>query len=302
MTRGPRRPVRRRSPGRRLARAGAGLLGTAAVLALAIAGVVAVLDRTATREPVPARCVASVDGSWSLDLEQADNAALIAATAVRRDLPARAVTIALATALQESKLINIDYGDRDSLGLFQQRPSQGWGTTEQVQDPVYATGRFYDGLVAVDGYEQLEITAAAQAVQRSGFPEAYAQHESRARAFASALTGWSPAALTCTGGSAADGGPQAVQARVARDLGELPTEVIAAADGAPAQVVVHVEPLGAQVDRLSWSVGQWAVALAGPLGADAVTVGDRTWVRDATTWVATDEPAAPGTVRITLAG
>jgi hypothetical protein len=72
-------------------------------------------------------CTAEVDGhTVEVDLEQAENAALITAISVRRGLPARAASIALATAYQESKLVNIDYGDRDSRGLFQQRPSQGW--------------------------------------------------------------------------------------------------------------------------------------------------------------------------------
>ena len=75
--------------------------------------------------------------------------------------------IALATAQQESRLRNLDYGDRDSLGLFQQRPSQGWGTEAQVQDPVYAAGKFYDGLVKVPDWETGRLTEIAQAVQRS---------------------------------------------------------------------------------------------------------------------------------------
>ncbi|MBW8766298.1 MAG: hypothetical protein JF630_08775, partial [Geodermatophilales bacterium] len=79
--------------------------------------------------------------------EQAQNAITIAAVAHDRGLPERAVVIALATAQQESRLRNLPYGDRDSLGLFQQRPSQGWGTEAQVQDPVYAAGRFFDHLV-----------------------------------------------------------------------------------------------------------------------------------------------------------
>jgi hypothetical protein len=144
-------------------------------------------------------CEATVDGATvEIDVEQAESAALIAGTAVRRGLPARAVTIALATAYQESDLRNVTHGDRDSLGLFQQRPSQGWGSTEQVQDPVYATNAFYDALVELDGYREMEVTEAAQAVQRSGFPEAYADHEADARVLASALTGNSPASFTCT--------------------------------------------------------------------------------------------------------
>ncbi len=68
------------------------------------------------------------------------------------------MTIALATAMQESQLRNIGHGDRDSVGLFQQRPSQGWGTFEQIQDPVYSAGRFYDHLAEVPGYSRLPLT------------------------------------------------------------------------------------------------------------------------------------------------
>src|SRR4051794_5636859 len=144
-------------------------------------------------------CSALVEGrEVEVTPEQMANAATITGVAVRRGLPARAATIAVATAIQESKLVNLDYGDRDSLGLFQQRPSQGWGTAAQVRDPVHATNAFYDALVKVDGYRSLEITQVAQRVQRSGFPEAYADHEPDARVLASALSGHSPAALGCT--------------------------------------------------------------------------------------------------------
>ncbi|MDN4172422.1 hypothetical protein QWY28_05670 [Nocardioides sp. SOB77] len=175
---------------------GVALLGAAAL------GVSAYLGWDVLREATPfsggEQCTATVDGrTVQLEVEQAENAALITGIAVGRGLPARAATIALATAYQESELYNIDYGDRDSLGLFQQRPSQGWGTAEQVLDPVYAANRFYDELVDVEGYESLEVTVAAQRVQRSGFPDAYADHEADARVLASALTGNSRAAFTC---------------------------------------------------------------------------------------------------------
>ena len=117
----------------------------------------------------------------------------ITALALRRGLPARAATIALATAIQESKLRNIRYGDRDSVGLFQQRPSQGWGTVEQILDPEYSTDKFYDALVKVDDWESGTITVVAQKVQRSSYPEAYADHEQEGRILASALAGHSPA-------------------------------------------------------------------------------------------------------------
>ena len=106
-----------------------------------------------------------------------------------RGLPERALTIALATSLQESRLRNIDHGDRDSLGLFQQRPSQGWGTSQQILDPVYASNEFFDSLVKIQGYSRLPLTVAAQRVQKSGYPQAYAKHEADATMLSAALTG-----------------------------------------------------------------------------------------------------------------
>jgi hypothetical protein len=112
-----------------------------------------------------------------LSEEQRNNAATIIGVAKGMGAPPRAWLVALATAMQESTLRNIDYGDRDSLGLFQQRPSQGWGAPAQVTDPVYSTTIFLDRLLAIPGWETLPVTVAAQAVQRSGFPDAYAKWE-----------------------------------------------------------------------------------------------------------------------------
>ena len=86
---------------------------------------------------------------------------------MQKGLPDHAVTIALATALQESELRNLTYGDRDSVGLFQQRPSQGWGTPAQIEDPVYAASVFDDHLVRIQGWESMPVTEAAQLVQLS---------------------------------------------------------------------------------------------------------------------------------------
>jgi hypothetical protein len=130
----------------------------------------------------------TLPGGYALTTEQVGNARTIAAVGRDRGLPEQAVVIALATAMQESRLRNLDYGDRDSLGLFQQRPSQGWGTPEQVQDPVYAAGKFYDGLVRVPGWDTRRLTDAADAVQRSAFPEAYQQHQELAQQLAATLT------------------------------------------------------------------------------------------------------------------
>ena len=289
-------------PRRRRARWRAALAGLA-VLGIGVAGVVVGLERLEGPAVIAERCAARLDGAtWALSAEQSDNAALVVAATVRRGMPARAATIGIATALQESKLVNIDYGDRDSVGLFQQRPSQGWGTVEQIMDPVYATDAFLDVLIEVEGYEALEITDAAQRVQRSGFPDAYAQHETRARAWASALTGYSPATVTCALRPADDAATgESFLGRVARDFGPLPGTV-----GDDGVVVLDAAPLpGGAEDpgRLGWAVAQWAVAVAGTQGVEAVTVADRTWTRADDAWGASGGDALPaGQVRVTLAG
>jgi len=118
---------------------------------------------------------------------QIPNAESIVATGVAMSVPARGQIVALATALQESGLQNLNSGDRDSLGLFQQRPSQGWGTPQQIMDPVHASTEFYSHLLKVPGWQQLTVTQAAQAVQQSAYPDAYAQWEPLATALQSAL-------------------------------------------------------------------------------------------------------------------
>jgi hypothetical protein len=140
---------------------------------------------------VPGHC--TVTGlAMPLTSEQVANAWTIADVGRDRGLPERAIVIALATAQQESRLRNLDYGDRDSLGLFQQRPSSGWGSDAQVQDPVYAANKFYEHLVEVPGWDTGRLTDVAQAVQRSGFPEAYQQWEPMATELAGALVPESP--------------------------------------------------------------------------------------------------------------
>ncbi|WP_411140968.1 C40 family peptidase [Streptomyces sp. x-80] len=127
-----------------------------------------------------------------LPAEQIPNAKAIVATGISLKVPDRGQVVALTTAMQESRLRNLNYGDRDSLGLFQQRPSQGWGTAEQVRDPVYASTKFYTALLAVHGWQQLTVTQAAQMVQKSGFPDAYAQWEQLARALQKAIAATLP--------------------------------------------------------------------------------------------------------------
>ncbi|OIV36542.1 hypothetical protein BIV57_15740, partial [Mangrovactinospora gilvigrisea] len=192
-------------------------------LVLALLAAYLVVHRIIGR-PSEGCTVRAADGSGalSLNLEQGRNASTVAAVAQSRGLPDRAVTIALATAMQESRLENITHGDRDSLGLFQQRPSQGWGTVRQVQDPVYATGRFFDGLVKVPGYTRLPLTVAAQRVQRSGHPQAYAKHEADAATLAAALLGREGGVFSCVvdgDDTAGHPGGGALKAAVAEEFG-----------------------------------------------------------------------------------
>lgn len=119
--------------------------------------------------------VVAAEGEYSA--EQMTIARTIVNTTAHRRLPRRATVLAVATALVESGLRNLDHGDRDSLGVFQQRPSQGWGARAQLLDPVYATNAFLDRLVSIPSWQRLPDGVAEQLVQRSGFPGRYApQH------------------------------------------------------------------------------------------------------------------------------
>jgi len=143
-------------------------------------------------------CRVTVGSSqYVIDLAQAANATTIAAVGKRLDMPDHAVTIALATALQESQLHNLAYGDRDSLGLFQQRPSQGWGTAAQVMNPRYAASAFFKALERIPRWQTMPVTDAAQAVQHSNAPQAYALWAPLARTLAIATTGETAAGLSC---------------------------------------------------------------------------------------------------------
>ncbi|MEV3932006.1 MULTISPECIES: hypothetical protein [unclassified Streptomyces] len=245
--------------------------------------------------------------TYELSPDQAANAATISAVGTTRGLPERAVTIALATALQESALRNIDHGDRDSLGLFQQRPSQGWGTPEQIMDPVYSSGKFYEHLAEVPGYSRLPLTVAAQRVQKSGFPQAYAKHEPDAELLSAALTGRAPASLTCSPPAAAGAAPgdaAEVRSDLARTFGKdvLPSAGSAGASAA-STVSVPVRDAGDAADRRGWELAHWAVARAGTLRIDEVSYAGKVWSAD-TGW-RTERPdgekSPASTVRMRLA-
>jgi len=252
--------------------------------------------------PDPDGCSAEVNGhEVTIDPEQAENAALIAAMSVRRGLPARAASIALATAYQESKLYNLDHGDRDSIGLFQQRPSQGWGSRAQIMDREYAINKFYDALVKVPGYETMRITEAAQEVQRSGFPEAYADHEQDARALASALTGETRGgAFTCTLHPDAKGSSAALNAvglttradvvrqEVLEVFGDVPLggfeprgvssgHMSGSAHYEGRALDIFVRPISTANKRRGWAIAQYLIAQAERLYIATVIFDDRIW-------------------------
>ncbi|MGW0207386.1 heavy metal transporter [Streptomyces sp. NPDC003233] len=266
-------------------------------VALALVGYLTVrFIRSATSDECTAH---GTDGTTvTLDLDQAAHAATIAAVAHARGLPERAVTIALATAIQESKLRNLAHGDRDSLGLFQQRPSEGWGSPAQLRDPVYASGKFFDALVKVPRYVDLPVTVAAQDVQHSGYPEAYASHEDVAATLADVLTGQEGPALSCTvsgvgkGGSVrarADGGTGVDNAVAGRGSGAA--GAAREGDGGVAAMVRRefgrvrtVHPMtGDSVDypiadtATGWSLALWLVCHAPALHATSVTFDNRRW-------------------------
>jgi hypothetical protein len=148
--------------------------------------------------PPPPGCQAGTGvTAIGLEFDQAGIAATIAGVAARHHLPRQAVTIAYAAALQESQLHDLHYGDRDSVGVFQQRPSQGWGTTAEIEDPVYATTRFFAALVRVHDYAKLPIYTAAQDVQRSADGYAYEQWVATATLLTNYFTGYWPHGVSC---------------------------------------------------------------------------------------------------------
>ncbi|MDH6452678.1 MULTISPECIES: heavy metal transporter [unclassified Streptomyces] len=307
--------------------------GAALVVLCAVAGYLVVQYVTGGTEGPTCKVVSGrADGpSYEFTPEQAVNAATITAVGTGRGLPERAVAIALATALQESGLRNISHGDRDSLGLFQQRPSQGWGTPKEILDPTYAAAEFYKHLVKVRGYQDLPLTVAAQRVQRSGYPEAYAKHEPDATLLAAALTGTSAATLTCDGrqdtteaaqdaSRAAATGPDAVRSALVRDFGRDALETTAAEVGGRAApspaptpadartVTLPVrEDTGPGADRSlrerGWQLAHWAVANSSALRIERVSYAGRQWTAGSTDsqWRTTDGGGGTGTVRILTA-
>jgi hypothetical protein len=251
------------------------------VLVVAMIGGYFVYAATRAEDAAPPGCRVSLDNqTYTLSPEQTSHATTIAAVGKRMGMPDHAVSVALAAALQESKLQNLQYGDRDSLGLFQQRPSQGWGSESEVLTPHYAAGAFYKRLARIRGWESLPVTTAAQRVQHSGAPLAYAQWEHEARAIAQAATGEIPAGLSCrvdVGPTQASGKP--LRQALTRELGPLTLDV----------------PVP---EARGWTVAAWLIGHAPEYGISQVTFADRIWTASSGRWVAYTGPVDM-TVRVT---
>jgi hypothetical protein len=279
------------------------LLGGAALWALSKIGHLSIFQSTGCTASSPA-------GSMSLDLEQARDASTITAVGVSLNVPPSGIRVALATARQESKLHNIGYGDRDSLGLFQQRPSQGWGTEAQIMDPVYSTTKFYQALLAVPNWQGMTLTQAAQAVQHSGAPDAYAQYEQFATIVESVFTGTAGPGLGCTldgptfaaqpkvGGKLLTARGQSVVDNVRTQFGSANVGKISgiAADGLAFDLGAPASVTGSAATARDWAFANWATAQAETLGISQVSYGGKTWRASdgGSGWQADSSAAASG--------
>jgi hypothetical protein len=238
-----------------------------------------------------------------LDFGQAADTATIAGVAAREKLPAQALTIAYATAYQESKWENLTGGDRDSVGIFQQRPSEGWGPAASLQDPAYATGKFFGALVKVPNYATLPVDVAAQDVQKSADGSAYEQWAPTGAQLAADYT-TVPHAVTCWYTPAAQASAQGVSGQL--DLHGA-AERLDAVFGTPGQgsavsSITRVRSGAAdEVKAMAgdgWTVADWIVANASSYGITQVSYDGWQWTASLTetSWQPDTAASASGIV------
>ena len=305
-----------------------GVVRTSVKISLAVAGLVVVLAAAVTAgvllwrpaflfgpectvpgDPAAAATAPTVE----LTAVQLQHASTINAVGLSRGIPERGRIIAIATAYQESTLRNLPNGDRDSVGLFQQRPSQGWGTAQQIGDPVYASNKFYDALVQVARWQDLPLTEAAQAVQYSAFPNAYAQWESRATTLVRALSGKTALQLTCradapaptadspqrplpAGADRATASLAAVLSSANAELGGLTVQSVTGDGHTGSAAIAATELTPAAAGR---SLAAWAVAHSAGLQITEVVTAEQRW-RD-NEWQDAASATNPAQVQITVA-
>lgn len=231
----------------------------------------------------PAGCTFATTGGppYGLDPTQTQNAAIVAATAHRLGLPDHAVTVALAAALQESKLRDLTYGDRDSLGIFQQRPSEGWGSPSEVLSPIYASTAFFTHLAKVPGWQGIPVAQAAQAVQQSADGNSYARWAVEARALAVDLTGEAPAGVAC---------------RLVSFSGPAPAPAALEDEGV---AELGVDPLRADPGLDGWRFAVWVVAHAYNYHVASVAYDGRRWTAGSGRW---EPDPSVGTGRVVVTG
>ena len=246
-------------------------VGLVAVTAVVVGGAIGLhsLWNTATSHLTVSNCEV---GSYDLGTDQAAVASTMVGevTKYRVKLPERAAVLVLAAALQESKLTNLgpNEGDRDSVGVLQQRPSQGWGggDAEKLTDVGEATKEFLDALVQVPNWQRLPLSDAVQAVQISADGSLYAQHEDEAQALADALQGRTAAGISCEFPKPTK---VASAARVAAEAGaQLGITSPTAAS-----------PRTVRVPGAHWQTAAWFVANADRLGIEQVAYAGRKWTR-----------------------
>jgi hypothetical protein len=252
---------------------------------------------------VPGCQAGTGDNAIALDFGQAANAAIMAGVAAREHLPSRALTIAYATAFQESKMENLSYGDRDSVGIFQQRPSQGWGTAKQLQDVAYATGAFFSALVKVPDYTTIPVSEAAQAVQKSADGSAYQQYADSGTQLAADYTS-RPHAVTCWYSPQAQAASQNVSPRL-----NLTGAINGMADtfGKPGHGKVVTDVTRSHSGQSmtvkaasghGWTVANWLVANASSYGIQQVRYAGYQWTAglNETSWQSNAAATAGGIV------
>ena len=256
--------------------------------------------RNVTSAPPPPGCQAGTgDQALNLDTDQAAIAATIAGVAARHRLPRQAVTIAYAAALQESKMHNLDYGDRDSVGVFQQRPSQGWGPAADLKDPVYATTKFFAALTQVNGYAKMPVYQAAQDVQHSADGSAYQQWTGIAGLLAGYFTGKSPAGVSCWYTPAGKADLAGAMRRMTQTFGSP------GRDGVVARITMvrsaSKKTAGTAVVQVrrdaGWTVANWLVAHAQAYDLSEVRYAGYAWkaATGSTGWQRDPGPSSPAT-------
>jgi hypothetical protein len=275
----------------------------AVLLGLLAFGAYTVYHRVTQALIIPGCQAGTGDSAVPLDFGQAADAATVAGVAVRERLPSRALTIAYATAFQESKLENLTYGDLDSVGIFQQRPSQGWGSTAQLEDPAYAAQAFFGALVKVPNYSTIAVYEAAQAVQKSADGYAYQQYAQQGALLAADYT-TVPHAVTCWYNPAQQASSQGVSAKLnLHGAAEQLDHVFGAPgqDGALTGVTrirSGSSDLITTVPGAGWSVANWLVSNASSYGITQVSYAGYRWTAalSETSWQADPAATAGGIV------